>query len=139
MILAMLVGIPARVVSGWAITVGSESQFICSDQAHQWAEVAFEALGWVSFEPTAAGGATDRAAATAEFEVSVTDESDPDDDTLAALNSFIRQSERPPYSLSGFDSVGTEALAVHGSPALRASWSASIGWTALQGSQRQGI
>ena len=59
-ILARLVGVPARVVSGWAITAGSESQHICSDQAHQWAEVAFDGPGWVDFDPTP-GGAPSRA------------------------------------------------------------------------------
>ena len=54
-ILARLVGIPARVVSGWAITVGTESQFVCSDQAHQWAEVAFDGPGWVTFDSTPGG------------------------------------------------------------------------------------
>ena len=54
-ILARLVGVPARVVSGWAIAAGAESQTICSDQAHQWAEVAFDGPGWVAFDPTPGG------------------------------------------------------------------------------------
>ena len=31
-----------------------------SDQGHQWAEVAFEGVGWVTFEPTGSGGAPSR-------------------------------------------------------------------------------
>ena len=61
-ILARSVGLPARVVSGWAVAPTAESQTVYTDQAHQWAEVAFSDLGWVTFEPTAAG-APDRAAA----------------------------------------------------------------------------
>ena len=62
-LMARSVGIPARVVSGWAIAPIADRQEVYSDQAHQWAEVAFEGLGWVSFEPTASGGAPSRAAA----------------------------------------------------------------------------
>ena len=54
-ILARAIGIPARVVSGWAIGATPVSQTVYTDQAHQWAEVAFERLGWVTFEPTPAG------------------------------------------------------------------------------------
>ncbi|MCY4583391.1 MAG: HEAT repeat domain-containing protein [Chloroflexi bacterium] len=53
--LARSVGIPARVVSGWAIAETAESQTVYLDQAHQWAEVPFEGLGWVSFDPTPDG------------------------------------------------------------------------------------
>ena len=35
-------------------------QTIHADQAHQWAEVAFEKFGWVTFEPTAPAGAPAR-------------------------------------------------------------------------------
>jgi transglutaminase-like putative cysteine protease len=52
-ILARSVGIPARVVSGWAIKQQEEEQIVYGNQAHQWAEVAFLNLGWVTFEPTA--------------------------------------------------------------------------------------
>ena len=54
-VLARSIGIPSRVVSGWMITAMEESQTVKLDQAHQWAEVAFNGLGWVTFEPTAAG------------------------------------------------------------------------------------
>ena len=59
-VLARSVGIPARVVSGWAITQTNQPQTVHSNQAHQWAEVAFNDLGWVTFEPTASGGAPSR-------------------------------------------------------------------------------
>ena len=59
-VLARSVGIPARVVSGWAITQTDQPQTVHSNQAHQWAEVAFNDLGWITFEPTASGGAPSR-------------------------------------------------------------------------------
>ena len=66
-LLARAVGLPARVVSGWSVLAGpaiadtSYEQTVYTDQAHQRAEVAFEGLGWIPFEPTASGGAPDRA------------------------------------------------------------------------------
>ena len=60
-LLARSVGIPARVVSGWAISPTADKQTVYRDQAHQWAEVALEGIGWVRFEPTASGGAPSRA------------------------------------------------------------------------------
>ena len=59
--LARSVGLPARVVSGWAIRPMLDQQTVYADQAHQKAEVAFEGLGWVAFEPTGAGGPPERA------------------------------------------------------------------------------
>ena len=56
-VMARSVGIPARVVSGWAISQTAGTQIVRADQAHQWAEVALEGIGWVTFEPTASGGA----------------------------------------------------------------------------------
>ena len=64
-VLARAAGIPARVVSGWTVSATSTRQTVYSDQAHQWAEVAFADLGWVTFEPTATGGAPTR---TPDFE-----------------------------------------------------------------------
>ena len=58
-ILARAVGLPARVVSGWSITPTADAQTVYSDQAHQRAEVAFEGMGWIPFEPTASSGAPD--------------------------------------------------------------------------------
>ena len=63
-VMARSIGIPARVVSGWAIGPTTGTQTVSLDQAHQWAEVAFAELGWVTFEPTASGGPLDRAFAS---------------------------------------------------------------------------
>jgi transglutaminase-like putative cysteine protease len=60
-VLARSIGLPARVVSGWAISATDQQQTVYADQAHQWAEVAFANLGWVTFEATA-GGAPSRVA-----------------------------------------------------------------------------
>ena len=59
-VMARSVGIPARVVSGWAISQTAGTQIVRANQAHQWAEVALEGLGWITFEPTASGGAPSR-------------------------------------------------------------------------------
>ena len=59
-VLARSVGLPARVVSGWSITPTGGTQTVYSDQAHQRAEVAFDGMGWVPFEPTASSGAPAR-------------------------------------------------------------------------------
>ncbi len=59
-VLARSIGLPARVASGWAITPKDETQIVYANQAHQWAEIAFEGIGWVTFEPTAAGSARTR-------------------------------------------------------------------------------
>ena len=64
-VMARSIGIPARVVSGWAIGPSLDTQTVSLDQAHQWAEVAFEGLGWVTFEPTASGGPLNRAFSSA--------------------------------------------------------------------------
>ena len=65
-ILARSVGIPARVASGWAIDDDRGTQTVYTDQAHQWAEVALDGLGWVTFEPTASGGAPARTPGSGE-------------------------------------------------------------------------
>ena len=59
-VLARSVGLPARVVSGWAIGATQQSRTVYSNQAHQWAEIPFEGLGWITFEPTSSGGAPSR-------------------------------------------------------------------------------
>ena len=73
--LALSIGLPARTVSGWVITPTEDTQMVYTDQAHQWAEVAFDGLGWVEFEPTASGGAQTRVAAAAETSGPITTES----------------------------------------------------------------
>ena len=70
-VLARAVGLPARVASGWSVLGGPSAaatafeQTVYTDQAHQRAEIAFEGLGWIPFEPTAAGGPPGRAPAYA--------------------------------------------------------------------------
>lgn len=64
-VMSRSIGIPARVVSGWAITPHPGTQTVYTDQAHQWAEVPFQGLGWITFEPTPEGGAPTRAAQAA--------------------------------------------------------------------------
>ena len=59
-VMARSIGIPARVAAGWAISPSSDQQEVRTNQAHQWAEVAFEGLGWVQFEPTASLGPQSR-------------------------------------------------------------------------------
>ena len=51
-ILARASGVPARVVSGWAIRPTAEEQTVYGDQSHQWAEVGLEEFGWIPFDPT---------------------------------------------------------------------------------------
>ena len=51
-ILARAAGIPARVVSGWAIKRDEGNQVVNADQAHQWAEIALDGVGWITFDPT---------------------------------------------------------------------------------------
>ena len=59
-VLARSVGIPARVVSGWAIGQTDDEQIVYLGQAHQWAEVALDGIGWVTFDPTPEGGPPSR-------------------------------------------------------------------------------
>ena len=73
--LALSIGLPARTVSGWAITPAADTQVVYTDQAHQWAEIAFDGLGWVGFEPTASGGAPTRTAPAVETSGPITTES----------------------------------------------------------------
>ena len=66
-VMARSIGIPARVVAGWAIRPTDKAQVVRPNQAHQWAEVALEGVGWVQFDPTPAQGARSRVQpATAE-------------------------------------------------------------------------
>ena len=54
-LLARIIGLPARPVAGFAINPSLEAQEIYIEQAHQWVEIQFDEVGWVSFEPTASG------------------------------------------------------------------------------------
>ena len=56
-------------------------QTVYVDQAHQWAEVAFDELGWVTFEPTAPAGAPGR---TPGFEDALDDAAETAGDAAAS-------------------------------------------------------
>lgn len=51
-ILARASGLPSRLAAGYFIGSGEGEQFVYEDQAHGWAEVGFEELGWIVFDPT---------------------------------------------------------------------------------------
>ncbi|WP_457742863.1 transglutaminase domain-containing protein [Thermococcus sp.] len=51
-ILARLSGLPARLVVGFKIKPTSNPQMVYMRQAHAWAEVYFNGLGWVTFDAT---------------------------------------------------------------------------------------
>ena len=59
-IMARSLGLPARPVAGWAVTPTEQEQVVSTKQAHQWAEVLFQGIGWVRFDATAPGGPQDR-------------------------------------------------------------------------------
>ena len=48
-------GIPSRMVSGFAVANSVDYQEVFADQAHAWAEVKFNDLGWVEFDATGSG------------------------------------------------------------------------------------
>ena len=104
-VLARSIGIPARVVSGWVLTPTSESQTVYSGQAHQWAEVPFEGIGWVRFEPTAPGGAPSRLAAATEAQGQEEPASTPPIDRLDTVTTITqwppRMSRQAAFSVGG--------------------------------------
>lgn len=55
-VLARLVGIPARLVAGWHVPQGVGRQAVREGQAHAWAEAYIDGVGWVEFDATAPGG-----------------------------------------------------------------------------------
>ncbi len=59
-VMARSVGIPARMVSGWAISPTADRQSVYTEQAHQWAEIALEGIGWVGIDATPGGGPRSR-------------------------------------------------------------------------------
>jgi len=53
-VMARTLGIPARVVSGYALGDYAEGVFhIVEANAHSWVEIYFPSYGWIEFEPTA--------------------------------------------------------------------------------------
>jgi len=55
-ILCRAAGIPARVVHGYLIRTDVANQTVKEKQAHCWAEVEFEGIGWVTFDATGRSG-----------------------------------------------------------------------------------
>ncbi len=50
--LARSAGLPSRLVGGYAVNSGVESQTVYADQAHAWSEVEFQDMGWQTFDAT---------------------------------------------------------------------------------------
>lgn len=50
--LARSVGLPSRLVGGYAVNPGVDSQIVYADQAHAWSEVEFQDIGWQTFDAT---------------------------------------------------------------------------------------
>jgi transglutaminase-like putative cysteine protease len=48
-------GIPSRVVAGYSIDGSASDQIVRQKQAHEWAEVEFQNIGWVEFDATGHG------------------------------------------------------------------------------------
>ena len=67
-VLCRSAGIPARLVSGYMISPNPWTQQVYADQAHVWAEVSLQGLGWVTFDATGSrsesGGKTVQTIAT---------------------------------------------------------------------------
>ena len=62
-VMARSIGIPARVVAGWAIRATDKAQEVRSNQAHQWAEVALDRRGLGSVRAHCSPGAPVQGAA----------------------------------------------------------------------------
>jgi len=53
-LLARSIGLPARLVTGYAVDPDSEYQVVMCRNRHTWSEAPFESLGWITFDATAA-------------------------------------------------------------------------------------
>jgi len=51
-VLARSSGIPARLAAGYYVRASEGDPFVYGHQAHAWAEVEFEGLGWIAFDAT---------------------------------------------------------------------------------------
>jgi len=51
-LLARSIGIPSRLVTGYLIRPDAETQAVKASQAHAYAEVLFDGLGWITFDAT---------------------------------------------------------------------------------------
>jgi hypothetical protein len=62
-VLARAAGLPARIVIGYTsgdYDLQAAKYIVRKENAHSWAEIYFEGIGWVEFEPTAGQPAIDR-------------------------------------------------------------------------------
>lgn len=115
-VMARSLGIPARVVSGWVINEEAGRQTVYSDQAHQWAEVALQGLGWLRFEPTPVNGAPYRAPALEAWEdelhrLAYSLQNNPGmDERLTALDELVEYSYIAPDPLADVSSPIVNAL-----------------------------
>ena len=104
-VLARSIGIPARVVSGWLVDRTAATQSVSTDQAHQWAEVPFEGIGWVRFEPTDPGSAPSRLPAATEAQGQEEPASTPLIDRLDTVTTITqwppRMSRQAPFFVGG--------------------------------------
>ena len=123
-LLARAADVPARVVSGWAIAPVAGEQTMNGDHAHQWAEIALDGFGWISFDPTP-GGAPSRVrpASSLEETASASRETAPEEKSLQKEPgtgdesvSDVRESEEERATLEG---IALHNLAVALDPQVR--------------------
>ena len=132
-VLARSVGIPARVVSGWVISEGVDRQTIYADQAHQWAEVAFEGIGWRRFDPTPFNGAPFRATVSEAWEDELDRRGDkllsnPDlDERLGAIDELLEYSDIAPETLTDVSAPLIESLGADEAAEVRAKAADTLG------------
>ena len=72
-LLARSIGLPARLVGGYAIDAGSNWQVVNASQAHAYSEAPFDNWGWITFDATGSGGGTGGEVGE-EFEIEPIDE-----------------------------------------------------------------
>ena len=111
-ILARSIGLPARVVSGWAIDATDQQQTVYAIQGHQWAEVGFANLGWVTFEPTASGGAPSRVAAESTTTTTTSTTTEPMSTTTTTTLTTTTTPATTPATGSSLESTITEITSV---------------------------
>ena len=132
-VMARSVGIPARVASGWAIAEVGVQQTVTSNQAHQWAEVGFEDLGWVAFDPIGARGARAQANRPGIWEAELERlaralREDPSTGgRAAAAKDLARFAEKSPLPASRVTKPLAEALRSDDSIAVRSATCQALG------------
>ena len=120
-VMARSVGIPARVVSGWVVLPTADPQTVESSQAHQWAEVPLEGIGWVRFEPTASGGAPTRVGEAADFAVPTV--------PVVPVPVDQREPADPPATQEGQPFIDTVTTITRWPPQIRRKTPFSVGGT----------